>query len=307
MVLYSSKRFAHKGVITFLAKKGSHDMTNTFLRKNTHSQFNDGEDASVMSRRGAEHCKVMPLRSYPVPAYPTISEISQADLARVPARWQNLKSVAASLGAAAMTLRAISLEAAEAPKPPEPTPVTAVPVTDKVKDEVKETRPATVVCPLPPEKIAGEGRGAFGCVAVNPPVFLPEGEAFDIIKAEFKKHGIELVEGVELKGGKAPPQGKEAKQLMMTVAEFMKSGGKIEGLSTSLGAPFPLVKRDWKADLGTEDGKIVVEYVSGRDEKVWNQTRLTNCNYGGTVSEFDIREAAARVVEGASARRGVNR
>ena len=34
-----------------------------------------------------------------------------------------------------------------------------------------------------------DGSGAFGCVAMNPPVMLPEGEALDIIEAEFKALG----------------------------------------------------------------------------------------------------------------------
>lgn len=243
--------------------------------------------------------KVTPIKEYREPNYPTIAEIGSADLSRVPTRWQNLKAVAASLGAAAMTLKAISLEAAEATKPVVKTPVTAVPTADKPAE--KAVCPVTDVCPLPPEKIAGDGRGAFGCVAMNPPVMLPEGEALDIIEAEFKKRGIELVDGVELKGVKAPPRGKEAEKYRQTVADFKKNGGKYDPCATSKGAPIPLVKRNWRADLGTKDGKIVVEYVSGEDETVWNKSRLAG---GGwcSVSTCEIRGAAARVVEGVSAR-----
>ena len=57
--------------------------------------------------------KVTPIKDYREPRYPTIAEIDSVDLSRVPTRWQNLKAVAASLGAAAMTLKAISIEAAE--------------------------------------------------------------------------------------------------------------------------------------------------------------------------------------------------
>ena len=245
--------------------------------------------------------KVTPIKGYREPNYPTIAEIGSADLSRVPTRWQNLKAVAASLGAAAMTLKAISLEAAEATKPVVKTPVTAVPTADQPAE--KAVCPATDVCPLPPEKIAGDGRGAFGCVAMNPPVMLPEGEALDIIEAEFKKRGIELVDGVELKGVKAPPRGKEAEKYKCTVADLLKVDRKfrINYTSTSKGVLLPLVKRNWRADLGTKDGKIVVEYVSGEDETVWNKSRLAD---GGwcSVSAYDIRGAAERVVEGVSAR-----
>ena len=243
--------------------------------------------------------KVMPIKQYREPSYPTIAEIGSADLYRVPTRWQNLKAVAASLGAAAMTLKAISLEAAEATKMVAATPVTAVPTADQPAE--KAVCPATDVCPLPPEKIAGDGSGAFGCVAMNPPVMLPEGEALDIIETEFKKRGIELVDGVELKGVKAPPRGKAAEKFLQTVADFKKNGGKYDSFATSKGAPIPLVKRNWRADLGTKDGKIVVEYVSGRDEYVWNKSRLSDEGWC-SVSTCEIRSAAERVVEGVSAR-----
>ena len=247
--------------------------------------------------------RVTPIKDYREPSYPTIAEIGSTDLSRVPTRWQNLKAVAASLGAAAMTLKAISLEAAEATKPVVKTPVTAVPTADQPAE--KAVCPATDVCPLPPEKIAGDGRGAFGCVAMNPPVMLPEGEALDIIEAEFKKRGIELVDGVELKGVKAPPRGREAEKYKCTEADLLKVDRKfrINYASTSKGALLPLVKRNWRADLGTKDGKIVVEYVSGSDEDVWNKSRLSDAdNFYCSVSDCDIRGAAERVVEGVSAR-----
>ena len=61
--------------------------------------------------------------------------------------------MAMALGAAAMTLKTISLEAAVARKPVATTPVTAVPTADKSAE--KASCPVTDVCPLPPEKISG--------------------------------------------------------------------------------------------------------------------------------------------------------
>ena len=248
--------------------------------------------------------KVTPIKKYREPSYPTIAEIGSADLSRVPTRWQKLKTVATSLGAAAMTLKAISLEAAEATKPVAMPPVTVAPTTDQPAEQAR--CPVTEVCPLPPTKLAGDGRGAFGCVAINPPIMLPEGEALDIIVAEFKKRGIELSDdGVELKGVKAPPRGKEAEKYKCTIDDLKKSDKKfrVSYSSTSKGALLPLVKRNWRADLGTKDGKIVVEYVSDNDEGVWNKSRLSEAdNFYCSVSACDIRGAAERVVEGVSAR-----
>lgn len=41
----------------------------------------------------------------------------------------------------------------------------------------------------------GEGRGATGCVVVNPPVFLSEQDAMQVIREELPKSGVSLSEG----------------------------------------------------------------------------------------------------------------
>ena len=133
---------------------------------------------------------VKPLRAYRAPAYPTGAEIGRVDLSRVPARWQGLKAVASTLGAAAMSLKALALEAdAVVPSVPA-TPLAVVPDAEAPKETT--ARPVTEVCPLPAKEIAGDGAGAFGCVAMNPPHILPEGEALDFIAREFAKRGVVL-------------------------------------------------------------------------------------------------------------------
>ncbi len=67
-----------------------------------------------------------------------------------------------------------------------------------------ETAPATTshVAPL---FIHGDGRGSFGCVAVNPPVFLSEDEARQVIQDEAKKAGITFsAEALTLKDIEVP-------------------------------------------------------------------------------------------------------
>jgi hypothetical protein len=44
----------------------------------------------------------------------------------------------------------------------------------------------------------GEGRGATGCMALSPPVFLSEEEALQIVREEFAKAGITLGKGMPL-------------------------------------------------------------------------------------------------------------
>jgi hypothetical protein len=50
----------------------------------------------------------------------------------------------------------------------------------------------------------GEGRGATGCVVLSPPVFLSEEEAMQIIREELAKHGVQLKDGIILKGVRIP-------------------------------------------------------------------------------------------------------
>lgn len=261
--------------------------------------------------------EIIPLKAYGTPKYPTIAEIGRADLSRVPARWQGLHAVAATLGAAAMTLKAIALDA-ESAKPVADAPVVAVP--DAAKDGAKSSAvvaktPVTDVCPLPPTAIAGEGRGGFGCVAMNPPVILSEGEALEIIEREFKRHGIELVDAPILEGAMVPARGREAEKLMWRGSELVdlikrkKNAGaskkELESLvwggvsskTTNSDLQMPLVKREWRMDFGSSDGRVMVEYISAGDEDLWLKSRVPKTGWC-SVSSCLVRDAAERAVKG---------
>lgn len=265
--------------------------------------------------------EIIPLKAYGTPKYPTIAEIGRADLSRVPARWQGLHAVAATLGAAAMTLKAIALDA-ESAKPVADAPVVAVP--DAAKDGAKSSAvvaktPVTDVCPLPPTAIAGEGRGGFGCVAMNPPVILSEGEALEIIEREFKRHGIELVDSPLLEGAMVPARGREAEKLMWRGNELYdlierkkKAGASEKELAslkwvvysektTNSDLQMPLVKREWRMDFGSSDGRVMVEYISAGDEDLWLKSRVPQTGWC-TASSCLVRDAAERAVKGFAAR-----
>ena len=265
--------------------------------------------------------EITPLKAYGTPKYPTIAEIGRADLSRVPARWQGLHAVAATLGAAAMTLKTMALDA-ESAKPVADAPVVAVP--DAAKDGAKPSAvvaktPVTDVCPLPPTAIAGEGRGGFGCIAMNPPVILSEGEALEIIEREFKRHGIELVDSPLLEGAMVPARGREAEKLMWRGNELYdlierkkKAGASEKELAslkwvvysektTNSDLQMPLVKREWRMDFGSSDGRVMVEYISADDEDLWLKSRVPKTGWC-SVSSCDIRDAAERAVKGFAAR-----
>ena len=213
--------------------------------------------------------KVTPARGLHVPRYPTIHEIGNAELSRVPSRWANLKSVVASIGTAAMTLKSLALEA-------NATAASAAPSTEAPKRDGETARqavdnaPSTDVCPLAAVAVGGEGRGGFGCVAVNPPVMLAEAEALEIIEKEFFKRGIKLKDCPELDGVTLPSA--------------------------------PEKKRPVMIDFGTEKGDVMVEFISRDDVRRWSERG--DAMIFSSFNVYDTRAAATNAVNAISARKG---
>ena len=208
--------------------------------------------------------RACPMRAYREPAYPTGAGISEADLSRTPVRWRGLKAVASTLGAAAMSLKGLALEAQDVPKPAPVAPVAAVPDAKMATESEDAMTPATEVCPLPAKEIAGDGYGAFGCVATIPAVILPEGEALDIIEKEFAKRGIKLVDCPVVEGTEVPKMGRENE---LSSKDRPKMFKKV--LHGELPLPIPRERRRTMLDFASEDGSLVVEYVSEEDQYFW--------------------------------------
>lgn len=202
--------------------------------------------------------KISPLKRYERPAYPTIDEIGLADLSRAPVRWARLRSVVASLGTVALTMRAFAQDAA----PAAPTTVAPRPKNVKDKPAVAQKAVATDVCPLLPVAVAGGGRGGFGCVAVNPPVMLSECEALEIIEREFAKRGIALRDCPEIDGVELPSKPGKRRPVML--------------------------------DFGNEKGDVFVEFVSTADIGLWKKPDKRR--FFSSFSVYDVREAATNAV-----------
>ena len=203
--------------------------------------------------------KVKPLKRYRPLAYPTIDEIGEAELSRAPRRWASLKSVVASLGTVALAMRAFAQEAAS----DAPTTVAPLP-KGGVKGEAKASPDglAADVCPLLPVAVAGEGRGGFGCVAVNPPVILSECEALEIIEREFAKRGIALRDCPEIDGVELPSKPGRLRPVML--------------------------------DFGNEQGDVLVEFISIDDIECWKEPDKSM--RWSSFSVYDVREAATNAV-----------
>jgi hypothetical protein len=92
----------------------------------------------------------------------------------------------------------------------------------------------------------GEGRGAWGCVVVSPPIFLSEEEALQVIREELAAHGVDLTER------NVPAEGVRFPQRTITWSE----DEEVE--ETGTGEDVRLDARDPKTG-------IAIEFVSRED------------------------------------------
>lgn len=118
---------------------------------------------------------IEPLRHYATPQLPTHDIVSEhPELLRLlPKRWQGNSAVVAALAACI----AMSTCAADA-------------ATTKAKPKAKPKPAPKIASRIAPIFTHGSGIGSFGCEVVNPPTFLSEAEARQVIIEEAKRAGI---------------------------------------------------------------------------------------------------------------------
>ncbi len=111
--------------------------------------------------------RVTPQKKCSSAGYPTHDDVDQRPdlLQHVPTRWQTNPAVLTALASVTMLS------------------ATGAAIAGNTKAKVKPPRVAPVF-------VHGEGRGAFGCVVINPPVFLSEDEAKQVINDEAKHLGL---------------------------------------------------------------------------------------------------------------------
>ncbi len=223
--------------------------------------------------------KVEPLRRYRTPRYPTRSE-AEADpalLEALPARRETCAHLASLLGtglAAQLILAGCRGEVESetdaarpgqvAPRRPGDRPPRGA--RTAVNDEF-----LVAVAPMLEEALASDGRGGFGCVVVDPPEFLSEEEALDIIRKRLSAAGLLLA-----------PRGGALRDLRRPITTYQYDP-RLRGRTTSP-APFAL-------DGATADGRVVFEYVSFKDFKSW----MDDKGPGGTVIGVDLSGTACRL------------
>lgn len=194
--------------------------------------------------------RIEPLRTYAEPQLPTRDAVdAHPELLRLlPRRWQANATVVAALTACLAMTACSNSEAAEKP-----------------------TRVAPVF-------EHGTGSGSFGCVAVNPPIFLSEGDARQVIIEEAKRAGIRF-----------SPNGRTLKDITMP------TDGTLARVDDGKGGA------KWEPKFGTQvisipiDGleqkrNIAFEYISEQDLK---DLRTGTTNFGTAGSQTTIGTAKA--------------
>ena len=163
-------------------------------------------------------------------------------------------------------------EPATAPAVPDPADAEAAARAEAAREAV-----ATVVAPILQKALDEEGRGAFGCVAVDAPVVFTENDALDLIEQEFAKAGIKLRRDYEVSGFIRTIPDKENPDRENPKHQWLYAEKQVE--------------RSWTFDLATEDDSLAVEFLSLRDESQESFKK----DVGLSVESFDLPNLAQRL------------
>jgi hypothetical protein len=213
-----------------------------------------------------------PVKRNPRPAYPTRAELlAEGDLLerRLSPGWQ--KDLA---GAAAFFLAINLTGCGDRPAAPPASPrATASAAMDEAGQLLLSSEAAAVVAPIFEH---GEGRGATGCVVMNPPVFLSEEEAMQVIREELAKRGIELKADVTSGNLTIAPRSRQADE-NLHFKSVLKEQQELKPLTM---------------DGVDELNRVAVKFISEKDCE-----ELDRDGSFGTVFGYDSKALARHVAE----------
>jgi hypothetical protein len=193
--------------------------------------------------------QVTPVRFRRSPQYPTQSHLIEHPelLSIVPERWRSNPLVLRVLAGVVSLTFAAEAACVQAQKPP-----------------------ASHVAPL---FIHGEGRGAFGCVAINPPVFLSEDEAKQVIREEAKKAGLDFAsDGFMIKDAQVPV----TREYWCGEDEKASGEGKVQ-------------RKDLILTGFDKNHNVAFEFVSTDEIRAWQPKDLRCVS---SVSSYDLKGTA---------------
>ncbi len=210
--------------------------------------------------------KVKPVKRRKQPEYPTHDYLKEhPELLRlVPERWRHKRSVLAILSAAAFL------------------------ITLAQNQGLTQGKAGSGGSRIAPIFVHSEGRGAFGCIVVNPPVFLTEDEARAVIQEEAKKAGLHFL-----------PDGFTIKDVDLPATDESLSVP-----SASLGnrrqkSTIPTQRGDLLLDGYESKRNIGYEFISADDFKAWKDRRVFG---GSSVSSYDFLHTAGTLRVGLAAK-----
>jgi hypothetical protein len=203
---------------------------------------------------------IRPLGTYKEPCYPTGTILDEhPELLRlVPKRWRGNPVVLAALTGVCALLSGCRYDASAAP--PKVAPIF----------------------------LHGHGRGTFGCDVVNPPVFLSEDEAREVIVQEAKRAGATFAPDVQTLRSVPLP----------VTAEYGFREDVTENHGTLERTPRKRTQRlPLRLDGTDREHRVAYEFVSAADFREWrvkDESRLRM----STVSHYDMLGTAGAVRNG---------
>jgi len=237
---------------------------------------------------------------------PTAAEVAANPDLVAPAPPRAPRGIGAALGAGFLgTLLAQVAEGAEPAIQPPPAAAldaerAASDAEATAKAESARRRVATLVAPMLQKALDEDGRGAFGCVAVDPPTFLSENEALNLIEQEFAKAGVKLRDCYELTGFTRRLTDWDAMRDFVNTRK--DSTSSLASLYSDPQRPMKTFPGNWVFDFATENGSLLVEYLSFSDhhkleDKEPGFSSVWGCNFPQCAARF--REDLASRTNGA--------
>ena len=222
---------------------------------------------------------IKPVESIEKPKYPVKEDI-KADLLKnsMPKRWVSSTAAKIAFGTlAAMSLAGCATIQKNGASSVQPEETPSIEQTDTIYTQTAGVplAPTVTVAPL---FLHGEGRGAFGCVMVAPPVFLSEEDALAVINEAAKEYGLNFSskESLEFENVLQP-------------ATDINPDGLVDGEPTAESSDKII---NLKADFTDSEHGVAIEFISVDDVKAWQISPS-----GASVEEYDTQDAAAQLSE----------
>ena len=220
--------------------------------------------------------QVTPINEYSAPSYPTAAAVQDDPslLIAMPRRWRRRPALCAAM---ALILSSGLYSCSSEHQLPSPTLLReAIPSamgdlpSDYPSAPLSDEKKGKTMLRIPLFSY-GDGRGAFGCSSVAPPVFLSEDEAAQVIREEALKYGVDFSDSAVIRNASLPV--------------------------TSLYGNTPDPSRqtsDLNLDGYDKALDIGFEFVSSADVSAWQEK---NPEYMSTVQSFDMKQVAVSLSE----------